>query len=329
MVALSTALQGCMFSETPAPSPQLTQAVPEEEPFMSDLVGPSDLEGAIIQAQTFRRAGDFEGATRTLSQLVLVAPDDPRVLGEYGKTLVAKGQTEDAIAFLNRAIELNPSDWTFYSAQGVAFDQMRNFAAANIAYQRALALRPGEPSVLSNAGLSRMQAGDLANAQILLSRAIEQGGTDPRIARNLAIARDLAAERVAGTANPPAPPSNEQPSEAPAAQENATPNTIVAEPADSGAAIPGAVERNEIPAPAPRTSAAVQALAADPTVFMQRIPDPDPVPEPEQIVANSAPVSETETGETAAEDDAVAQLRSEQLADASQGTSLRRLSPTD
>jgi len=36
----------------------------------------------------------------------LVAPDDARVLGEYGKTLLAQGRTDDALAFLARAIEL-------------------------------------------------------------------------------------------------------------------------------------------------------------------------------------------------------------------------------
>lgn len=30
---------------------------------------------------------------------------------------------DDAIAFLDRAIQLQPGDWTLYSAQGVAYDQ--------------------------------------------------------------------------------------------------------------------------------------------------------------------------------------------------------------
>jgi len=277
-----------MFSSTPAPVAELTPAMAaEDQQLMSNFAGPADLEGAIIQAQTFRRAGDFDGATRTLSQLVLVAPDDPRVLGEYGKTPVAKGQIEDAIAFLNRAIELNPSDWTLYSAQGVAFDQAHNYAASNLSYQRALALQPGEPSVLSNAGLSRMQAVDLANAEILLSRAIEQGGTDPRIARNLEMVRDLTASRAAQPAPSQAPPTApgpvaKAPAEAPT-EENSSPQVsvdVATAEENVAAPIPGTVERSEIAAPAPRVSAAVQALANDPTVFMQRIPDPDPVPEP-------------------------------------------------
>ncbi len=348
-IALSVALQGCMFSSTPAPIAELPSPMAaEQESLMSDLVGPADLEGAIIQAQTFRRAGDLDGATRTLSQLVLVAPDDPRVLGEYGKTLVAKEQTEDAIAFLNRAIELNPSEWTFYSAQGVAFDQAHNYRAANIAYQRALAIQPGEPSVLSNAGLSRMQAGDLANAETLLNRAIEQGGTDPRIARNLAMVSDLAAARAAQPApSLPQPTAPGPVAEAPDQENIAAPSPAAAAMAEetlaeesAEAPIPGAVERSEIPAPAPapRIPAAVQALVDDPTVSMQRLPDPDPAPEP---VVASVPV-DVEIGDTEAESEAEIETQenetaeetappapTEQVAAVSETSGLRRLTPNE
>ncbi len=343
IIALGIALQGCASSPEPAPTAELDPSIAEEnEPLMSALVGPSDLESAIIQARTFRRAGDLDGATRTLSQLVLVAPDNPRVLGEYGKTLVAKGQTEDAIAFLNRAIELNPGDWTLFSAQGVAFDQARNFRAANMAYQRALAIQPGEPTVLSNAGLSRMQAGDLANAEILLSRAIEMGGTNPRISRNLAMARDLIASQASArvAAEEPAPPMAATPGArdtTPSEESSAAQSPVAAVSGEENIAVPlpDPVVRREIPAPAPRPSIAAEALSADPTVFMQRIPDPEPVPEaivaPEMSVAsdqeteiqNEAP--ENEQGATSAP----RPLTERVAADAPPAVSLRRLVPVE
>jgi len=325
IVALSVGIQGCMAASTPTPVAELNPSMTaENEPLMSDLFGPTDLESAIVQAQMFRRAGDLEGATRTLSQLVLVAPDDPRILGEYGKTLVAKDQTEDAIAFLNRAIELNPSEWTFYSAQGVAFDQARNFGAANMAYQRALALQPGEPSVLSNAGLSRMQAGDLANAEILLSQAIERGGANPRISRNLAMVRDLTATQAAVQAE--AQTAAQAPSAAP---EPAAPDAVASAPSQENVAVPlrGAVERREIPAPTPRNSSAAQALAADPKVFMQRIPNPDPVPEAVAVPTVSAENEEPQAERTAS---AAPRPLTERLAvEATQADGLRRLVPVE
>lgn len=69
------------------------------------------------QALAQRKSGDLSAAAHTLSQLVLLAPDDARVLGEYGKTLIAMGRTDDALAFLERAVELQPKDWSLFSAQ--------------------------------------------------------------------------------------------------------------------------------------------------------------------------------------------------------------------
>src|ERR1700735_1681701 len=72
-----------------------------------DKTPPTDLEGGIRQAQLMRYAGKYDDAIHTLSQLMLVASDDPRVVSEYGKTLAEKGRAQDAVEFLNRAIELS------------------------------------------------------------------------------------------------------------------------------------------------------------------------------------------------------------------------------
>lgn len=146
-----------------------------------------DVEVSLRQAQTMRLAGDVAGATRIMGQLMLVYPDDPRVVGEYGKLLVQEKASHDAVAFLRRAIELQPNDWTIYSALGVAFDQTNDRGNAQQAYERALALKPGEAAVLNNYAMSRMLAGDPAGARTLLMQAQASGSADPRIASNLAL----------------------------------------------------------------------------------------------------------------------------------------------
>ena len=146
-----------------------------------------DVEVSVRQAQTMRLAGDVAGATRIMSQLMLVNPDDARVVGEYGKLLVQERASSDAVAFLRRAAQLQPNDWTIYSALGVAFDQTNDRGNARLAYERALALKPGEAAVLNNYAMSRMLAGDPAGARTLLMQAQASGSTDPRIASNLAL----------------------------------------------------------------------------------------------------------------------------------------------
>src|ERR1700712_5005490 len=59
-----------------------------------------DIESGVRQAQTQREAHRYDDAIRTLSQLMMVASDDARVVGEYGKTLTEKGRAQDAVQFL-------------------------------------------------------------------------------------------------------------------------------------------------------------------------------------------------------------------------------------
>jgi Flp pilus assembly protein TadD len=158
-----------------------------------DKTLPTDLEGGVRQAQLMRLAGHYDEAIRVLSQLMLVASDDPRVVAEYGKTLAEKGRAQDAVEFLNRAIELSSNDWTLYSALGVSYDQLGNQVSARTAYEHALALHPEEASVLNNYALSRMLAGDPEGARILIARSQAAGGAkDSKIAANIAMLNKLA-----------------------------------------------------------------------------------------------------------------------------------------
>jgi Flp pilus assembly protein TadD len=260
---------------------------------------PTDLGSAIRDAQAVRRSGDLAGAARALSQLVLIAPDDARVVGEYGKTLAAQGRSDDALAFLERAIQLEPGDWTLFSAQGIAYDQKGSYQAAQASYTRALALKPGEPAVLNNDALSHVQSGDLDGAEKLLREASPFAADFPRIAENLAFVQSLKSARpvqpMAAAAAPPVaaaavPAPAEQvaaPSPAPVSPVVLPPPTVVpAAQAHSRASADNPVKRYEPSLPdavaaAPRNSdhlSAIERLKADPTVRMAPIPKPDAVP---------------------------------------------------
>jgi Flp pilus assembly protein TadD len=157
----------------------------------------ADVTSVIHQAQALRAKGDLDGEMHIISQLMLAQPDDARVVGEYGKLLVQQGRSNDAVAFLHRAVELAPSDWTFYSALGVAYDQLADPANAKLAYERALALKPGEAAILNNYGMSRMLAGDPNGARALMLQAKASGSTDPKIESNLALLESTAPAKPA------------------------------------------------------------------------------------------------------------------------------------
>src|ERR1051326_8798835 len=111
---------GTQMTSASKPAPVAAQPLPQKS---SASLHASNLDAEIRRAQILRAQGNSAEAIRALAQLVLVAPDDSRVVGEYGKALVQQGRPDDAVAFLKRAIQLREGDWSLYSALGVAYDQ--------------------------------------------------------------------------------------------------------------------------------------------------------------------------------------------------------------
>jgi Flp pilus assembly protein TadD len=247
-----------------------------------------NLEDSVAQAQALRLAGSYPEAIRHLSQLMMVASDDPRVVTEYGKTLAAMGRAQDAVNFLTRAQQLQPGDWTIYSALGVAYDQLGNQKDAQTSYEHALAIKPGEPSVLSNYALSRMLANDPEMAQKLAARAeIAGGSSDPKIARNIVMIRTMAPVAPGFAVNAPTP--------------SPVPHTAMATP-QAAPRVPVAAKQMPQPLfvqPPPMASngnsrmiegspqmAQMPPQARDNRVVMQRVPE-DPLAGP--VAATHAP----------------------------------------
>jgi Flp pilus assembly protein TadD len=169
-----------------APTAAATPAAAPRTDASADNI-PATLEGEIAKAHALRVAGSYEEAAKALGQLMIVAPDDVRVVGDYGKALTQLGRPGDALPFLERAIQLDANDWTLYSAIGVAYDQSDQHAKARAAYEHALQLKPGQPDVLNNMGVSRMLAGNLGDAKKLLNQASQPGAPQPKIGNNLAL----------------------------------------------------------------------------------------------------------------------------------------------
>jgi len=194
MLALALPSAGCStLSDSRGSGTGLSTAKQAQVPSKPVFGSGPEVTIFLKQAQDARSAGDMNTAAKILTQLVLVAPSDPRVIGEYGKVLVAEGRSNDALAFLDSAIRLQPGDWTLYSAQGVAYDEQSNYLTAQASYARALELKPGEPAVLNNDGLSHIKAGDLAGAENLLRQVSNESPDYAQIAESLALLEKLKA----------------------------------------------------------------------------------------------------------------------------------------
>ncbi|MGD0190251.1 MAG: tetratricopeptide repeat protein [Rhizomicrobium sp.] len=206
---------------------------------------PGTLDGEVKRAQLLRSRGDLDDASHSLAQLMLVAPDDARVVGEYGKVLVQQGHPQTALPYLKRAAEMQPKDWTLFSAMGVAYDQTDDHTHARVAYEHALELAPNQPAVLNNLAVSHMLAGDLSGAQKLLAQAAVAGSQDPKIASNSEVLASL--KPAAPAAQKPAASASKSPAPAATKLSSVSPN------------------REAVAPPKPLTSAVVmQAVPVDP-----------------------------------------------------------------
>jgi predicted Zn-dependent protease len=214
-----------------------------------------------------RAQGNFAEATRLLSQLMLASPDDPRIVGEYGKSLAQQGRSQDAVAFLKRAAELKPSEWSVYSALGVAYDQMDDRKSAAAAYERALSLKPGDPTVLNNYAVSRMLAGDLDGAQRMLTQASASGGGYSKIANNLGMVAQMKSAKAgaASAATGPAQPKATAVAQAKAPAAGPSKVATASLPAPKGS-------RTADSAPVSLTLPAATSVSQPATVVMQQVP---------------------------------------------------------
>ena len=244
-------------------------AMPDPNADIASLVKnhPGNLDGEISRAKLLRAKGDYDEAARSFAQLLLVEPDDARVVGEFGKVLEQQGRSRDALPYLKRAAQLAPSDWSVQSALGVAYDQTDDHASAKAAYEHALALKPGDGSVLNNYAVSRMLAGDYAGAKRLLAQAEANGASNPKLAGNL--------EKLVTLAPLPAPTA--------VAVKPLTPAHVQAAvspaPAKAGPALAAAPQAAHVSAapPAKGGTATVRVAAGAPKalggqVVMQRVP---------------------------------------------------------
>lgn len=151
----------------------------------------SDTTAGVNFARNLRLMGGARQAVAVLKDVVMKAPDDAKVLSEYGKALTSVGRAQDSIPFLARATQMDSSDWTTFSAYGVALDQIGNHDIARRNYDIALKLSPDNASVESNIAMSHILAGRIDQAEIILRRLVSRPDATPQMRQNLAMIASL------------------------------------------------------------------------------------------------------------------------------------------
>jgi len=169
---------------------------------------PSNADLAVKFSTALRHMGSLDEAGSLMARTANEHPDDVSVLLEFARVLVAARRGNEALQPLAQAIARDPENWELYSLEGVAQDQMSDYAGATQSYENALTKSPNNPNVLNNYGLSRALAGDLDGAESMLRAAIAEPGATAQMRQNLALVLGLQgrfdeAERMSRADLPP------------------------------------------------------------------------------------------------------------------------------
>ena len=97
-----------------------------------------------------------------------------RSLQGQGIALSLLSRHEDAIAMLRRAVAEDPTAWRAWDALGSEFDNRRDWAQAEVAYDHAIANSDSAAAVLNNRGFSRLLQNRLDDAVADLVLALQK-----------------------------------------------------------------------------------------------------------------------------------------------------------
>ncbi len=148
---------------------------------------PTSKVAALNYATVLSMAGRNDQSLAVMRAIAIQLPKDKQVLAAYGKALAGAGELDAALDAVRRAQTPDYPDWRLLSAEGAILDQQGNSADARAIYQKALQIKPGEASILSNLAMSYVLSGDLPTAEKYLRQAATANGSDSRVRQNLAL----------------------------------------------------------------------------------------------------------------------------------------------
>lgn len=168
----------------PPPSDRVTDTVevPQIEPEkMAQAMGETRIAYRYLQARELNKAEQH--ARRALE----IAPDMNAALRTLGMIYVQRGQFDQSILLLEKALNGDPYNPETYSNLGIAYMQKGMLGKAEELLQTALQLSPGYHVAFLNLGLLALMRGRYDSAADYLERGLELVPNDPVVRNNLAV----------------------------------------------------------------------------------------------------------------------------------------------
>ena len=184
--ALLISLAGCAAVTQPseaAPKPVAVAAAPTSAPVVAQpkpaaaVAAPvsAEVQGQFQRALQAQRAGSLDEAERQWRALAQSHPELGGVHANLGLVHAQAGRHAEAVAALERAVQVSPTQPRFFNELGIAYRANGQFDKAREAYERALTLDANYAAALLNLGiLHDLYLGNGAKALELYDRYLAQ-----------------------------------------------------------------------------------------------------------------------------------------------------------
>ena len=159
-----------------------------------------------LSYRSAQQRGDLEGSRAVAERLRWLGRESPRQYMALAKLSLRAGKGEEALASLERGIELYPTAEGWKALGNVRGSQGRPEQAL-AAYREALELYPGDWQALYGTGINLLRLGRPDEAREVLERAVAAAPERRDIARLLERATERSARRSGDAAAPQAAPA--------------------------------------------------------------------------------------------------------------------------
>ncbi len=150
---------------------------------------PKNPQLALNYARNLRAIGDKKRAMAVLQNAQRLNPSNRELAAELGRVALENGRLKTAEKLLAHAS--NAADWKTLSAKGALEAQRGNYKTAQRLFNQALEIVPGKTSVLNNLALAYALDGQAEKAEVLLRQVVDSGRATPKIRQNLALVLGL------------------------------------------------------------------------------------------------------------------------------------------
>ena len=131
------------------------------------------------RAKAYYHAGEYHDALAELNRALDLRPDDADTLTNRGVTFYHLKRYDDALADSDRALDLRPDHAVTLTNRGAAFYQLERYDDALTDYNRSLELRPDHADTLTNRGVTLHHMKRYDDALADYNRALDLQPGDP------------------------------------------------------------------------------------------------------------------------------------------------------